>query len=279
MITCWRINSTAPTSWHRRSDIWIDATNYNGDDSFCATHVHDPLGRSPEDGAIFCLVNETKSASLLDENLVPMNHDRGGQVFASYSMYHYFRPIAYRRWDPVRPLRLITKVQVVENNTHFPTSCPYGTIEGGNYNDGCDQDPFVALCMHYNEGVRVRVHDMVADNDSVEHVTNVHLTPSDSKTTNATCSDGMEAVSSAENPMQPFKFRTHMNSFFLLCLSRSRAVVDNHIIKKRFVSRIFVNADRERPLRVEYERNDAIEWIHRSELKSEVLVNADFGCE
>ncbi|KAF1319855.1 hypothetical protein FI667_g12811, partial [Globisporangium splendens] len=591
MITCWRISSTAATSWHRRSDIWIDATNYNGDDALCVTHVHDPPGRSPEDGVIFYLANVAKSASLLDANLAPMNHDRCAQVFASYSTYHYFRPITYRRWDPVKPLRLITKVQVVENNTHFPTSCPCGTIEGGNCNDGCDQDPFVALCVHCNEGVRVRVHDVVvdmtlvkathtvhsamdcdimatrdlngqkvsfhahprftrivqlwgcngrynttrsfyrqqvaatrtqigkdtrdaavnkavhtagslwpglqliqwselhnipgitvytaktllrlkanrlsmwnyekadlscsnpecfqvvqssvqhlfwecpkaklawnyfyalwakigitpghdpaiwifsldlpdtprhawttitrhiighkfsnehlqdhlypvahmlwryvsasliqaiwcahlrrmdsdpiestaemaimmtrleagmrsltrlaeaqagdsdghtvaavlkahvdcflsqtdailihkddvvADDESAERVANVHLTPFNSKTTNATCLDGMEAVSSAENPMQPFKFRAHMNSFFLLCLSRSRAVVDNRIIKKRFVSRIFVNADRERSLRVEYERNDAIEWIHRSELKSEVSVNADFGCE
>lgn len=170
---------------------------------------------------------------------------------------------------------------------HLPPWCLGGTISGGNYNDGFDKDPLIYLCIESEETLSSR--DAVADDAPGKvYVSGLHMQEFEYKVKKPTCPEGMEAV--GHNPdagyhalTTPFKFAGGATTYFVLCLTKSRVVVagagdGSHFAASNFLRRIFVDDQRERPLRIDFRANDEIDWLaQQSDAKDARVVNGIFG--
>lgn len=256
---------------------------------FCVDDAQPSSSGKDLDKFLYYGENELGSAAIVEVGANPDVMQKRGWLHIKTSHFQ-FRPVALHSWlAEAKPMPLITKVsataRVTIGSLHHREQCKGGKIGGGNYNEGFDKNPFIYLCVEYSEPEALFGRNVVADDQPYRmYVSDLHLQEVDYKVKDGKCLEGMEAV--ANNPSvwfslasTPFKFAGHETTYFLLCLTKSRAVIDGgddtRIAESRFLSCMFVDEQKERPMHISAERNDAIDWLAYGDAKN-VRLNSIF---
>lgn len=138
----------------------------------------------------------------------------------------------------------------------------------------------MTLCVEYADASSTAREVVTDDAPEKMYVSDVQWLEFEYAVKDSTCPIRTEAVASDSGEI--FNFAGYETTYFVFCLVRTRALVDDgtHISNARFLKKFRVDVTKDLPQRIIIEQHDSIDWrgLSYNGANAENLVNTFFDC-